>query len=295
MSLVLNQRIKIIPRNSNIEYYRNLGYVFDNGDEIEISPTELPIGSKVKIDVICDCCGKIYTIENKAYIKHLKTHNGHNYCRNCYDKSPFLKRYRQSLIKEGVRDKYGVDNVFQSEEVKETIKESLLKKYGVDNPLKSDEIKKKVEETNLERYGYKVALNNPDIYAKAQETLLMHGTQKCSSQQFEVYNIIKEYYKNAEECILNKPISRCSADISLKLNGILIDIEYDCEYWHKDTQADRKRDEFFKKQGYKILRIKSRRAIPTIEQIDEMIQILLNSTFKYKEIIMPDYKNTIKT
>ena len=152
-----------------------------------------------------------------------------------------------------------------------------------------------MEETNLRKYGYKVALNNPDVYAKAQETLLLHGTQKCSSQQFSIYKMIKEYYEDAEECILNKPISRCSADISLRLKGILIDIEYDCDYWHKDTQADRRRDEFFKKQGYKILRIKSRRSIPTIEEIDEVIQILLNSTFKYKEIIMPDYKNTINT
>ena len=290
MSLVPNQIIKIIPRNSNIKYYKELGYTFEKGEEIQISPEELPKGSKVKIDVICDCCGKIYTIENKSYIKHIKTHNGHNYCKDCYDKSSELKEYRQSLIEQGVKGKYGVDNIFQAKETKDKIKETLLEKYGVDNPLKCPEIKGKVEQTNLKKYGYKVALNNPEIYAKGQQTMLLHGTQKCSSQQFEIYNMIKDYYLEAEECILNKPVSKCSADISLKINDISIDIEYDCSYWHTDTKADRRRDEFFKTQGYKILRIKSKKLIPTIEEIDKCIKILLNTNYLYKEIIMPDYK-----
>ena len=33
MSLVPNQIIKIIPRNSNIKYYKELGYTFEKGEE----------------------------------------------------------------------------------------------------------------------------------------------------------------------------------------------------------------------------------------------------------------------
>lgn len=71
---------------------------------------------------------------------------------------------------------------FRQKKTKDKIKETLLEKYGVDNPLKCPEIKEKVEQTNLKKYGYKVALNNPEIYAKGQQTMLLHGTQKCSSQ-----------------------------------------------------------------------------------------------------------------
>ena len=66
-------------------------------------------------------------------------------------------------------------------------------------------------------------------------------------------------------------------EINYLIGNIFVDIlladkiivEYDCWHWHKDVLTkDRRRDEFLKSRGYKILRIKSSHLIPTLEQIN---------------------------
>lgn len=50
-------------------------------------------------------------------------------------------------------DKYGVENVFQIEEVKTKIKETTLEKYGVESFTQTDIFLEKREKTSLEKYG----------------------------------------------------------------------------------------------------------------------------------------------
>ena len=50
-------------------------------------------------------------------------------------------------------EKYGVENVFQLEEVKEKIKETCVEKYGVENSFQSVEVRAKQKETMVERYS----------------------------------------------------------------------------------------------------------------------------------------------
>lgn len=294
MPISPNQFLEIIPRGKNIDHYKKLGYNFEKGESIIITPEELPTGSKVIIDVECDCCGKNRKVENKTYNNSLKKHGGKYYCLDCYNHENDLKEYRQQKIEDGVWKAYGTNNVFQSEDIKVKIKETLLNKYGEDNPLKVDSIKKKVEETNMEKYGAKVALNNQEIHKKAQESLYKHGTQKCSSQQYNLYQLILENIE-CDECELNKPVSLCFADIHIKFDEILIDIEYDGSYWHQDKQRDRRRDEVFKKYGYKILRIKARREVPSLEQVKEALNVLISTDKIYYELVMSDYIENNKT
>lgn len=49
--------------------------------------------------------------------------------------------------------KYGVENVFQSEQIKEKIKQINIEKYGTENPMQNEQIKNKSMETQKERYG----------------------------------------------------------------------------------------------------------------------------------------------
>ena len=65
-----------------------------------------------------------------------------------------------------------------------------------------------------------------------------------------------------------------------------MDIEYDGEYWHQDAQQDRRRDEFVKSQGYKILRIRGRYDIPNREQLIQHIEKLVNSQHTFDVIEM---------
>lgn len=65
-----------------------------------------------------------------------------------------------------VRERYGVDNVFQSEKVKSDIKESLMERYGVDHPMKSKEIQEKTKNTFHERYGVDNIFQSEEIKKK---------------------------------------------------------------------------------------------------------------------------------
>jgi hypothetical protein len=51
------------------------------------------------------------------------------------------------------QEKYGVDNVFQSEEIKEKSKTTMKKKYGVDHNMKKKEIVEKAKETNIRNHN----------------------------------------------------------------------------------------------------------------------------------------------
>lgn len=291
MSLKPNQIIDIKPYGSNIKYYKSLGYKFSQGDTIQV-PAELLPKCKIKVKIICDVCGCEYEMEYKAYLNGLKSHNGKNYCINCFNNNPEVLKEREEKKMAGVQRIYGVNNVFQASEIKEKIQATRLNIYGVKNPMQNYEVQEKMAQTNLKKYGYRVALNNADIYAKAQESLYLHGTQKCSQQQYAIFELLKEYYDSEmTECVLNKPVSSCSADISLCFTDCNIDIEYDGSYWHQDKQKDRRRDEVFKSFGYKVLRIKGSKTIPTLYELTTAIENIRKGTHSYAEIILKDYNN----
>lgn len=62
-------------------------------------------------------------------------------------------QWNQKKVKQTVKEKYGVENVFQAEEIKKKSKKSLLIKYGVEYNSQSEIIKEKIKQTNLKKYG----------------------------------------------------------------------------------------------------------------------------------------------
>jgi len=79
--------------------------------------------------------------------------------KECREKYKLQKRTKTNL------KKYGVENVFQSEKIKNKIKQSLIKKYGVNNPKKYREFILKGKETCLRKYGNK-NYNNSELREK---------------------------------------------------------------------------------------------------------------------------------
>ena len=69
-----------------------------------------------------------------------------------------------------VRARYGVDNVFQSEEVKEKLKATVMDKYGVESVAHSDEVIAKRKRTNISRYGVENPFASEEIQEKIKET-----------------------------------------------------------------------------------------------------------------------------
>ena len=118
-------------------------------------------------------------------------------------------------------------------------------------------------------------------------TLANNGNVPTSSQQLELYNIIKRRYPSAE---LNYPFSTCSLDVFIEIDDTKIDCEYDSWYFHKDQQHDIKRDKFLQSYGFKTLRVRSGHLLPTEQELFDAIDYLVNTEHRFKEIILSDWK-----
>jgi hypothetical protein len=76
---------------------------------------------------------------------------------------------RMLCLKENNQKKYGVDNVFQLETVKEKSKVTFAKKYGVDNPSQLLSVKIQKEKTCFKNYGVRNPSHDIAIFEKQQK------------------------------------------------------------------------------------------------------------------------------
>jgi hypothetical protein len=143
MILTKNIKIKITPRN--LKFYNKKGMDCKIDDIIDYPVSKLSLGSHSILDVECDYCGSVYNINYNNY--NMKTKNG--FLPACCNDVNCIKQKR--LL--STQDKYGVDNVFQLNEIKDKIKETNLELYGVENPQQNLDIKIKSGNTNLKKYG----------------------------------------------------------------------------------------------------------------------------------------------
>lgn len=202
-------------------------------------------------------------------------------------KSPMQNLLVKQKMQQTNINKYGVKCVLQSEEIKDKISQTNIEKYGAENPFASEEVKQKIKETNLLKYGCEYPSQSPEIRAKVMQTMYSNGLVPASSQQLQLYEIIKRKYPNAE---LNYPFSSYSLDIFICVNNIKIDVEYDGRYWHQDKQKDIKRDKFLQSRGFKTLRVRSGCLIPDEQELFDSINYLVNTEHHFKEIILQDWK-----
>ena len=112
--LVPNQLVEVRIGVKTLKHYRELGYDVKCFDTILVPPEHLTDGSHAMVDVVCDVCKKNMQKEYREYLKR------HTYdidcCEECYAKK----------IKLACLDKYGVENVFQLDEVKQKTRNTLI-------------------------------------------------------------------------------------------------------------------------------------------------------------------------
>lgn len=160
--MLLNKKIKIKTGSQNFKYYKELGYKFDSmKDEIEINIEHLTKGSQVIVDVSCDYCGKILHIPYKRYIKYTSI---------CEKYACSDKECSNQKIKDVCSIKYGVENPFQADFVKEKSKKTFNEKYGVDHQMHIQEVKDKIKKTCLERYGVEYPAKSYDVKKRTIES-----------------------------------------------------------------------------------------------------------------------------
>jgi len=91
---------------------------------------------------------------------------------------PVVARSSGAKRKKTTQKRYGVDNVGQSEEVKEKTRQIAQEKYGVDHHLQAEEVKRRRKKTNLKRYGVDNVFASEGIKEKIRATNLdRHGAE----------------------------------------------------------------------------------------------------------------------
>lgn len=297
--LNINQIIKIKWNNANKKHYMSLGYEFTKiNDTFDVSVKDLPIGTHKKVKIICDYCNNEF---EKQYCDYVKCHDitPKDACPNCGR----LKREETCEKLYGVKyalqsnkfiekmantnmERHGKPWTTQTDNMKYKSAQTCIEKYGVDNVFKSEAFQNKGKQTCLERYGVKNVFELEEVQNKIRQTYYTKGGIKTSKMESMLCELLYDIY-GKENCFPSYPLSRINMDCMLSIFDKKIDIEYDGWYWHKDKQDyDRKRDEFVKSQGFKVLRIKGNREIPTKEQIESSINYLINNDCNYTEIIL---------
>jgi very-short-patch-repair endonuclease len=75
---------------------------------------------------------------------------------------------------------------------------------------------------------------------------------------------------------LNHPVGRYCVDVALVKEGVRIAVEFDAWYYHGGReQADEQRDAFLIASGWRVLRIRSSRALPTRDELEAALRRLV--------------------
>ena len=176
--MIITSSLKITVYNKNINYYKELGFILKPNDIIDIDVSMLPKYSRHEIEVECDYCGNRKMIQNKVYNKITSNSVNKYFCKKCK-----INKTKQTNL-----ERYGVENVFQLDDVKNKSKQTLINKYGVDHPLKSKEIQYKSKTTLFNNYGVNYPLQSEELKNKAKETNLERYGFKYPMQNKEIQN-----------------------------------------------------------------------------------------------------------
>ena len=164
--MVLTEKVKVKIATSNIQYYKNIGYPVNLGDEIVVNYYELPKKSNIEIEIKCDICGIEKKSTNNAYNRYLNSSPDNKYrCVKCKSdmrlETMFIKYGSYSNVdkyKKTLEEKYG-GHYNKLEEFKDKIKNTNIRKYGHEYGSSSDMVKEKIKKSNLEKYGDEFYIN----------------------------------------------------------------------------------------------------------------------------------------
>ena len=258
--MLLTKEVEVRLNSNNVNRYKRLGYqipvkeatkltkktehkeyVCDFSKSIVVKVEDLPKSSFANVNVLCDYCKEVvFSVTYHHYNEETKHINKHA-CKNCWQK----KREEVFMMK------HGVVSPFQLEDVQKRKIQSYINHYGVDNPNKS-----------------------PKVREKTSQTFYENSTQKSSRQQ--------RYINNLYQGILNFPVKSYCIDICLSNDNL--SIEYDGsghmlnvsmgrETIKEFNQKEIIRNNIIKREGYKQMRIVSRKdRLPGDQILLQMLQ-----------------------
>jgi Tfp pilus tip-associated adhesin PilY1 len=204
--MLITEKVFLTINNRYVKYYKDKGYDVKGGQEIEVKISDLTNSSNILIEAKCDCCNEKKEMMYVAYNRYTKNETEEYYCQKCNN----IKR------KITVKEKYGVDNILESEIIKEKVKNTMIEKYGNEHALNIKEFKDKMKDTNNKKFGCDYASQNSDIKNKIKATFLEnYGVytsllDKTTQEKISNTNIGKYGYENVSKNIeiKNKKIKK---------------------------------------------------------------------------------------
>lgn len=236
-----------------------------------------------------------YGVENVSQLDSVKKKKSETTFFNFGVENPFQSEKIKEKIRQRNIEQYGVEYYSQTDEFKAKFIATNLERYNVEYPTQSPLIKQRIINTNLKRFGFKYSILNPevkskaiqtnmirygyaipsknkDIIAKTLKSLYKNGTQKASSQQRYLCNLL-----NGD---LNYPVDNCNLDILLEDNiyieyqgsGHELNVKFGTCTKKEFDEKEKQRTYFLYRRGYKQIEIISRKDyLPPDEIILEMI------------------------
>lgn len=179
---------------------------------------------------ICSTCGNLNTF--KGFAKRFT-----KYCSNkCMTNSNITKNKRKTTVKE----KYGVENISQFEDVKEKKKEVNIERHGVEHVLQSKSILEKMNNTIKEKFGVQNIMELDEFKNKQKETFHINFIQndenanKLKTKRKKTIKHLygKEYYSQTDE-YKTKIQNTCMTRYGVKHQMYNKDINYKVFVKHK--------------------------------------------------------------
>lgn len=284
---------------------------------------------------ICEECGKLCKDKTVLSIHNIKIHNlntkeyfdkwvkeeGEGICKICGKETLLVRSdygyknccsrkciniYSGIRTKEEIFKKFGVENVYELEDIKykckqtkkerygdekyqnrERIEKTNMQRYGVKNPFESPKIREKCYQKNLNNYGVKYNWQREDVKESIKQTCLKKFNCEHPSQNTEIFEkglntrfLIHKYkdtnvwYQGSYELdFLEKYYNKFNIQRG-------ISIKYQCNGKNKVYHSD-----FYIQSLNLIIEIKSSWTLKIDDEIIEKKQATINNGFKYIMIL----------
>lgn len=105
---LITKVVEITPKSKAIQHYKNLGYSFKVGDTITVPVEHLQEQSSINVKCECDYCETKFITKYRCFRRSISSVIPKIACKNC----------RHKKYVEVMKEKYGIENISQLDDVK---------------------------------------------------------------------------------------------------------------------------------------------------------------------------------
>jgi hypothetical protein len=185
---ILNQEQNIILKNKILKHTSFLNLetkmteriycILNNIQELKFCP----ICNSNRILFGTFSTGYNKTCSKKCGLEYSKQTNIKKYgCENIFQNETIKNKSKKTCL-----ERYGCENASQNKEIQNKIKKTCIDKFGCENPMQNKEVKEKSSNTNLKRYGTKTPIQNEIIKKKIHNTMIKRYGTICPLNNYNI-------------------------------------------------------------------------------------------------------------